>query len=191
MAMWRSAVRGAIIAFAVASAGCSSGPGGPPLPTESSASSDYRLGPGDKIRILVTGLDAMNNDYVIGDSGVISLPFVQSVQASGRTPAQLQQEIQAKLATAQILRNPVVNVESVTLRPFYIMGEVRNPGEYSFRPGTTVESAVAMAGGFTYRAYQSRVTITRAVNGRPVTGSAGREAVVMPGDRILVTERWF
>jgi protein involved in polysaccharide export with SLBB domain len=133
----------------------------------------------------------MNNEYVVGDSGTISLPYVQQVQATGRTLGEVQQEIQASLAQQQILKNPVVNVEHVALRPFYILGEVRNPGEYAFRPGTTVISAVAMAGGFTYRASKSKVTITRLVNGRPVTGSADQQALIMPGDRILVSERWF
>jgi polysaccharide biosynthesis/export protein len=113
------------------------------------------------------------------------------VQATGRTLSDIQHEIEASLAKQQILRNPVVNVEHVSLRPFYILGEVRNPGEYAFRPGTTVVSAVAMAGGFTYRASKSRVSITRVVNGQAVTGSAGQQALVMPGDRILVSERWF
>jgi polysaccharide export outer membrane protein len=180
-----------MVAFAVAIAGCSSGPAAPPLPVSASASPEYLLGPGDKIRVLVSGLDNMTNEYTIGDSGVISLPYVQTIQASGRTLSQVQHEIEAKLAQQQILRNPIVNVDSVTLRPFYVMGEVQKPGEYAFRPGTTVESAVAMAGGFTYRAYKSQVTITRMVNGRPITGSAGQSAPVMPGDRILVAERWF
>lgn len=179
-----------IIAFALMGAGCS-GPAAPPLPMSIAQQTDYRLGPGDKIHVLVNGLDPMNNDYVVGDSGVISLPYVQSIQASGRTLAEVQQDIQSRLETQQILKNPIVNVEHVALRPFYVLGEVRNPGEYTFRPGTTVISAVAMAGGFTYRAYESRVTITRIVNGRQVVGTAGQNAAVMPGDRITVAERWF
>jgi protein involved in polysaccharide export with SLBB domain len=179
-----------IIAFALACTSCS-GPGGPPLPASIAQQSDYHLGPGDKIHVLVSGLDPMSNDYVVGDSGVISLPYVETVQASGRTLAEVQQDIQGKLAAKQILKNPIVNVEHVALRPFYVIGEVRNPGEYTFRPGTTVVSAVAMAGGFTYRAYQSKVKITRLVNGREVIGTASQNSPVMPGDRIIVAERWL
>jgi polysaccharide biosynthesis/export protein len=189
--MWKSAVRAIAIAGALAGAGCAGAPGAPPLPPLTASGSGYQLGPGDKIRVIVTGLDPMNNDYVIGDSGQVSLPYVHSIQATGRTLIQVQHEIEARLAQGQILRNPVVNVESVTLRPFYILGEVRNPGEYSYRPGTTVTSAAAMAGGFTYRAEMSKVTITRMMNGRTITGTARQDALVMPGDRIVVAERWF
>lgn len=189
--MWKSAVKATIIAFVLASTSCASGPAAPPLQTSADASSNYRLGAGDKIRILVNGLDPMNNEYVVGDSGAISLPYVQSVQATGRTLTEVQQEIEAKLASKQILKDPTVNVQSVTLRPFYVMGEVRNPGEYTYRPGTTVVSAVATAGGFTYRALKSKVTITRTVNGRPITGTVGLDGAVLPGDRIMVAERWF
>ena len=185
----RIAILGALCAVCSA---CSTGATGlAPIAANEAAAQEYRLAPGDKIRLFTYGLDAFNNEYVVGDSGTLTLPFIQSVQVSGKTLTDVQHEIEAKLSAQQILRNPVVSIQHVALRPFYIMGEVRNPGEYAFRPGTTVMSAVAMAGGFTYRASTGKVAITRVVNGQPITGSARQDATVMPGDRINVTEKWF
>jgi polysaccharide biosynthesis/export protein len=181
-----------IVTFAVLSAACAAGGAGlPPVQSDNASSQDYRLGAGDRIKIFVYGLDPINNEYSIGDDGTITLPFVQTIRVSGRTLTEVQHEIEGKLSAQQILRNPVVNIQHVALRPFYIMGEVQKPGEYAFRPGTTVMSAVAMAGGFTYRASKSKVLITRMINGHPVTGSARQNDIIMPGDRITVSERWF
>lgn len=183
-----------ILAFAVALAvasGCSSGTSGlAPLPV-SSATQEYRLAAGDKIRLQVYGLDSFNNDYTIGDSGQLSLPMIDAVPVAGMTLAEVEQAIKQALAQRQILRDPVVNAQHVLLRPFYIMGEVRNPGEYAYRPGTTVMSAIALAGGFTYRASISSVAVTRTINGREITGSATQETRIEPGDRIRVFEKWF
>lgn len=181
-----------VLAAAFLVSGCvgGGGPGGlPPLPPL--ASQEYRLGTGDKIRLNVYGLDAMNAEYTVGDSGFLSLPMIQGVSVAGMTLRELEQAIANKLREQQILREPTVNVQYVALRPFYIMGEVRNPGEYAFRPGMTVQSAVALAGGFTYRATTGAVAITRVVNGREITGSATQDTPVIPGDRIRVFEKWF
>jgi polysaccharide export outer membrane protein len=184
-----------ILAFAAALAaiggGCSSsGSNLAPLPV-SGATQEYRLAAGDKIRLQVYGLDSFNNDYVVGDSGMLSLPMIGSIPVAGMTLAEVEQNIERGLAERQILREPVVNAQHVLLRPFYIMGEVRNPGEYAYRPGTTVMSAVALAGGFTYRASSRSVAVTRTINGREVTGSATQQTKVEPGDRIHVFEKWF
>ncbi|MEP7351273.1 MAG: polysaccharide biosynthesis/export family protein [Sphingorhabdus sp.] len=152
---------------------------------------EYRLDSGDKIRIVVQDLDTLSKDYVIDDSGAISLPLVEVVQARGKTFRQLEQDIEAILTQRQILTKAVVNVQQVDLRPFYILGEVRTPGEYTYRPGTTVLSAVSLAGGYTYRADTSTVVITRTVDGKQATGKAAENTAVFPGDRIRVLEKWF
>ena len=180
----------AAVSAMVSSCAAGGGPTGlPPIPAP--ASQEYRLGSGDKIRLNVYGLDAMNAEYTVGDSGFLSLPLIQGVPVAGLTLREVEQAIATKLSQQQILREPVVNVQTVTLRPFYIMGEVRNPGEYPYRPGMTVQSAVATAGGFTYRAANRVVAVTRVVNGQDVVGSAPLNAPVMPGDRIRVFEKWF
>lgn len=176
--------------FAAITGGCSASSSLAPLPT-AAATTEYRLAAGDKIRLNVYGLDSFNNEYVIGDSGSLSLPMIGSISVFGKTLHEVEQDIAARLSREQILRAPVVNAQHVSLRPFYIMGEVRNPGEYAYRPGTTVMSAVALAGGFTYRAARNSVAVTRTINGQDITGSATQEMRVQPGDRILVSEKWF
>lgn len=180
----------AALTFAVSSCGAgSAGTGLAPLPPL--ASTEYQLDAGDKIRLNVFGLDAMNNEYVVGDSGYLSLPMVQGVSVSGLTAREVEQAIARKLAEGQILREPSVNVQVITSRPFYVLGEVRNPGEYAYRPGMTVQSAVAMAGGFTYRAATKQVVVTRRINGRDVMGAATQTTPITAGDRIRVAEKWF
>lgn len=170
---------------------CSSGANVAPLSASSAADQEYRLGAGDKISVYVYGLDQFNHEYVVGDSGTLSFPLIQTLSVSGRTLRELELMIASKLANEKILRDPVVTAQSVTLRSFYVTGEVRNPGEYAFRPGTTVFSAIALAGGFTYRASTRQVVITRMVGGQSVRGSATQDSKVMPGDRIEVVEKWF
>lgn len=181
----------AALAIAVASCGAGSAGGGGLQPLPALASQEYRLDAGDKIRLYVFGLDAMNTEYVVSDGGFLSLPMIQGVSVSGLTLREVEQAIGAKLAQGQILREPVVNVQMITARPFYVLGEVRNPGEFAFRPGMTVQSAVAMAGGFTYRAASRRVEITRRINGREIVGSATQTTPITAGDRIRVYEKWF
>jgi protein involved in polysaccharide export with SLBB domain len=184
---WVTAVAAVMVMVSSCGAGGAGGlPSLPPLPSQ-----EYRLGSGDKIRLSVYGLDAMNAEYTVGDSGFLSLPLIQGVPVSGLTLREVEQAIAAKLSQQQILREPVVNVQTIALRPFYILGEVRNPGEYPYRPGMTVQSAVATAGGFTYRAANRSVAVTRLVNGQEIVGAAPLNAPVMPGDRIRVFEKWF
>lgn len=178
-------------ALAAISGGCSTGVSSlAPLPV-SAETQEYRLAAGDKIKLQVFGLDSFNNEYVIGDSGLLSLPMIDSIPVAGMTLHEVEQSIERRLAEQQILREPVVNAQHVQLRPFYIMGEVNNPGEYAFRPGTTVMSAVALAGGFTYRAANQSVAVTRTINGREFTGTATQDTKIQPGDRIRVYEKWF
>ena len=158
------------------------------------ASNQYLLGPGDQVRVYVYGIDAFNNNnatFTVGDDGAISLPMIDKVPARGRTYAALEDGIKQALVQHQILTAPIVNVQPVALRPFYILGEVAKPGEYTFRPGMSVLAAVSMAGGFTYRADQGHVGITRDIGGRAVVGRAEARDPIRPGDQIQVYERWF
>lgn len=160
-----------------------------PLPLASST--EYFLDAGDEVRVFVYGMDALNNNFTVSDSGYLSLPLVDRVEARGKTIADLEQAIKNELLAKQILVNPNVNVQPVKLRPFYILGEVNSPGEYSYRPGMTVLSAASVAGGFTFRADQRAVSITRTIGSRNVTGSADENTPIQPGDRIKVVEKWF
>jgi len=150
----------------------------------------YHLDAGDKLRVLVYGQEGLTNTYAIDAGGAITMPLIGSVRARGRTPAGLAAEIAAKLR-AGFIRDPSVAVEIEAYRPFFILGEVAAPGQYPYVPNMTVESAVAIAGGFSPRARRDRVTVTH------TDGSGtGRYVVppgtsISPGDTVLVSERWF
>lgn len=174
-------------------AGCAAGSAD--LPPQAAAGEvatpQYRLDAGDEVRITAYGLDALNNNFTVSDAGDISLPLIENVQARGKTVGELQSDITRLLAERQILRDPSVNVQITKYRPFYILGEVKSPGEYPYRPGMSVLTAIAMAGGYTFRADQKNMTITRQIGGRNVVGRARDTTTVQPGDTIRVTERWF
>lgn len=156
------------------------------------ANNQYVLGAGDQIRIYVYGIDAFNNaTFTVGDDGDISLPMIDKVPAQGKTFAALEEGIKQALVQHQILTAPIVNVQQIALRPFYILGEVAKPGEYTFRPGMSVLAAVSMAGGFTFRADQGHVGISRNIDGQTVVGRANATDPIRPGDQIQVYERWF
>jgi polysaccharide export outer membrane protein len=152
--------------------------------------SAYRLDAGDKLRVVVYGQEGLTNTYAIDAGGSITMPLIGSVPARGRTPAALAAEISGKLRHGYI-RDPSVAVEIEAYRPFFILGEVAAPGQYPYVPNMSVESAVAIAGGFSPRALRDRVTLAH-------TDSSGSMRVVVPlgtalspGDTVLVGERWF
>jgi polysaccharide export outer membrane protein len=170
-------------------AGCSPMASMQPLPP--SASGPIALGPGDELRINAYGLDSFSSNYVVSDRGTISLPLIGELAAAGHTADEVERAIATSLAEKRILVNPVVNVQVNQYRPFFVVGEVKNPGEYPFRPGTSVLNAISMAGGYTFRARTSKVAITRRLGERSVTATASETAFIQPGDTIRVYESWF
>jgi polysaccharide export outer membrane protein len=151
----------------------------------------YVLGTGDKLRINVFGEPKLDGEYVVSSTGIISFPLIGNVPASGHTVETVQESIRSKLA-AGYLKDPRVSMEVLNYRPFYILGEINKPGEYAFVNGITVQQAVAMAGGFSYRANTRRVFIKRALDTseRPIE-IKGKAVLLMPGDTIRVGERFF
>jgi len=150
----------------------------------------YRLDAGDKLRVVVYGQEGLTNTYAIDAGGAITMPLIGAVPARGRTPAELAAAIASRLRGGYI-RDPSVAVEIDSYRPFFILGEVAAPGQYPYVPNMTVESAVAIAGGFSPRARRDRVTLTHT----DVSGSS-RYVVPLgtplgPGDTVYVHERWF
>jgi polysaccharide export outer membrane protein len=150
----------------------------------------YRLDAGDRLRIVIYGQEGLTNTYAIDAGGSITMPLIGAVRARGLTPAGLASEITGKLRNGYI-REPSVAVEIEAYRPFFILGEVAAPGQYPYVPNMSVESAVAIAGGFSPRAKRDRVTLTH-------TDAGGSSRVVVPlgtpispGDTVLVGERWF
>lgn len=154
------------------------------IPTE------YHLGSGDKVRVVVFGHKDVSGEFVIDGSGNLSLPLVGQFKAGGLTVTELQNSLQ-KTLNEKYYVNPKVSVEVVNYRPFFILGEVNRPGSYPYVAGIDVLQAVALGGGFTRRARTSSVTIIRDSKDGRVTLTAGPEAAVLPGDTIQVGRRLF
>jgi len=150
----------------------------------------YTLDSGDRLRIVVFGQDPLSNNYTVDAQGMVTLPLVGAVTARGTTTAQLGNAIAARLRQS-FIRDPSVAVEIETYRPFFVLGEVTYPGQYPFVPNMTVENAIAIAGGFTPRAFRSTVTIIRKLQGVPARTALPLRAPLRPGDTIEVGERWF
>jgi polysaccharide export outer membrane protein len=161
----------------------------PALPSDKAAA--YRLGPGDRVRLITFGGPELTGEFRVNDSGDIALPLVGIVRAEGLTPRELEGAITDRLVKANLFRDPSVSAEVVEYRPIFILGEVNKPGQYPYQPGMTVVTAVAVAGGFTYRAFQSQFSVVRTTGDQTTEGRAGRETFLQPGDVLTVYERHF
>jgi polysaccharide export outer membrane protein len=178
----------ALLAFALL-AGCSSYRPAPAAFHEV-LDQPYRLGAGDRVRVTVFEQEGLTNTYSVDQSGYISFPLVGAIAARGHTAQQLEAQIAAKLRQGY-LRDPDVSVEIDRYRPIFVMGEVGAAGQYSYVPGLTVQKAIAIAGGFSPRANQESVDITRDINGKVMTGRVRTTDPLMPGDTVYVRERLF
>lgn len=150
----------------------------------------YLLDAGDSVRITVFEQAELSKSYSVDKAGYIAFPLVGSVTARGKTPKEMEGIIAAKLRQGY-LRSPDVSVEIDRYRPFFIMGEVGTGGQYVYVPGMTVQNAIAIAGGFSPRALQTDVDITRQINGKVLTGRVPITDPIMPGDTIHIRERLF
>lgn len=154
----------------------------------------YRLGTGDHIRVITYDETQLTNSFTIGDDGTIAFPLIGTVRAAGLTSSQLASTISGSLETHKLISQPSVSVEITQYRPISVLGEVNHPGQYPYQPGMTMLDAVALAGGFTYRAVTGHASDWRnnghgseaAVEGRIDPGSD-----LEPGDVITVYERYF
>lgn len=150
----------------------------------------YTLDSGDKLRVVVFGQEGLSASYAVDTSGNITMPLIGAVRARGMTAAGLQQSIVAKLRNGYV-REPHVAVEVELYRPFFILGEVTLPGQYPYVPNMTVETAVAIAGGYTPRAFKRKIEITRPVEGLTERRVVSPDYPVRPGDTVHIAERWF
>ena len=158
--------------------------------TEPSLAPAYVLGSGDQLRIIVFGEDNLSGEFFVDGAGMVSLPLVGEVPAAGKTVAQFRSELESRLSDGY-LNDPRVSAEVLNYRPFYILGEVEESGEYPYTDGLTVMNAVARAGGFTYRANTRTVFIKRADTDAEVELPLNATLRVMPGDTIRIAERFF
>ncbi|MEM7172506.1 MAG: polysaccharide biosynthesis/export family protein [Pseudomonadota bacterium] len=150
----------------------------------------YHLDTGDQVRVTVFGHDDLSGQFEVDTKGAISFPLIGEVHVVEKTPGEVEQQI-VGLLRPDYLKNPQVSVEVTNYRPFYIIGEVANPGSYAYVGGMRVVNAVAMAGGFTYRADEDDLIITRASDPNGQKQAAEQNTIVRPGDVIEVPERFF
>jgi Polysaccharide biosynthesis/export protein/SLBB domain len=150
----------------------------------------YTLDTGDRLRVVVFGQDGLSNSYVVDASGYIDMPLIGPVLARGASTDELTSRIAGKLRQGYV-NDPHVAVEVEAYRPFFILGEVAQPGQYPYVADMTAETAVAIAGGFGPRAYRKTVTVTRVVHGEQMRMTVPPSFPLRPGDTVNVQERWF
>ena len=152
---------------------------------------DYRLGANDRVRIIVFGQPTLTGEYTLDGNGVLAFPLIGNVNAQGQTTSQVQQAIASRL-DPDFLRNPSVSAEVITRRPFYVIGEVKQPGNFPYVTDMTVLQAVAVAGGYTYRARKNSLYLKRLdADGRMVRVAATPATKIRPGDTVEIKERLF
>jgi polysaccharide export outer membrane protein len=152
--------------------------------------SEYKLGIGDRIQVLVAGHADLSGEFLVDGKGQFFMPLIEEVEAAGLNPAELEQTIVEKLKPDYLV-NPRVNVQVLKYRPYYLMGEVATRGAFPYLSGMTYLKAIAIAGGFTYRAKQDVVYVVRADDENLEELKLPMNEKVQPGDIIRVAERIF
>lgn len=199
MSFWllKRGVRASLFVSAVAGMLLSGCAGGGDFPTVEAPmkidnpSDAYLLEPGNRVRLIVFNETNLSGDFTIDPVGNISLPLMGTVSASGVTAKVLAKRIEDLLRKDAYLQNPRVAVEVQTFRPFYVLGEVRTPGEFPYSTGMTVLSAVAKAGGYDYRAREGDVILVRLADGEQKEYKATERTPILPGDIVRVMQRRF
>lgn len=186
-------IHAALLFAAVFVASCTSS--APPPPAADNAvlelgTNEYTLASGDRIRITVFGQENLSGERDVTGTGTVSIPLIGDILALGLTTAELEDRIEAEFTNEQILVSPRVGVEVLNFRPFFILGEVGNPGQYEYEAGLSVIGAVAKAGGFSYRANQETFELQRG-GSNAAKVSVGGATAILPGDILTVKERWF
>ncbi len=154
------------------------------------ADNSYQLGAGDRLRVTVFDEPDLSGEFELDGTGTFPVPLIGAVAALGLSPRSVERTIEDMLADGWLIR-PRVSVEVLSYRPFYIIGEVNQPGAYPYRAGLTVLNAAALAGGFTYRADEDDIEISRGEEGARDRMEAAVDTAVLPGDVIRVEERLF
>lgn len=156
----------------------------------SAAGGEYSLGAGDRLRITVFGHEDLSAELAVSETGTVSLPLAGNLKIEGLTVQQAEQAVVGALKPDYLL-NPKVGIEVLNYRPFYILGEVKEPGAYPYVTGMTVTEAVAIGGGFTYRAKKKKMVVIRATDTTRTERPIAATDVVLPGDVVKVLERFF
>lgn len=182
-----------LVMVSIGTAGCTGGAKpafDPSQPAVETVDAPYRLGLSDRVRVTTYNEPNLTGEFQIGGTGTISFPLIGEVPAQGKTATELQQALTTRLADGY-LRNPRVAVEVTTFRPFFILGEVERPGRYPTAEGMTIGRAVALAGGYTYRANRNKVFIRRRGDNVEREIDSESDVAVAPGDILRIGERYF
>lgn len=150
----------------------------------------YLLDSGDVLRVSVYGDPDLTNTYRVDDSGAISMPLIGAVPARGGTTDALSRRVASALASSY-MRNPNVAVEVAESRPFFIQGAVGSSGQYPYVYGMTVRAAISTAGGFTDTANRNSAALYRRQGNEMIRGNVDLDFPIMPGDTIVISERWI
>lgn len=174
----RTLISMVLLSFALNASADDTGPG------------EYRIAAGDTLSVAVFGHDDLSGDCEVDSAGRCSLPLIKFADAEGMTASELEARIESRLSP-DYLRDPQVRVEVVGYRPIFVLGEVRNPGSYPFSVGMSVVNAVALAGGYTYRAKRDKITVVRSGRDEDNKERIGEQERIYPGDVIEIPERFF
>ena len=179
-----------LVPLVMSQAGCAGNL--PPLAEAPAEPPLYRIAAGDKMRITVFGEEALSQEHAVTSEGDIAFPLLGDVQAVGMTIDELRARLIEGLSPDYIV-DPRISIEILNYRPVYVLGEVSGAGEFPYVAELTAEQAVALAGGYTYRADRSRVFVRRAGNAQEMTFELNSERPVYlsPGDTIRIGERYF
>jgi protein involved in polysaccharide export with SLBB domain len=151
----------------------------------------YLLSPADMVKVTVFGEDTLSGEYPIDERGIVTVPMIGEIPAAGLSKAALQGLLQERFVASGYLSSPLVTVDVLTTRPFFILGEVKNPGSYPYRPSLDAFKAIALAGGYTPRAAENKILIDRGFGAYKYRMNAKENTPILPGDSIIVRERIF
>lgn len=149
----------------------------------------YTLDTGDRLRVVVFRHEDLSGEFEIDGSGTFAMPLIGSVNAGGLSTRQLEETIAEKLRDGYLV-DPQISIEVLNYRPFFILGEVNQPGQYPYASGMSVINAIATAGGFTFRAKEDAISVQRGGSGAPAVVVTA-DTLILPGDIIRVPERFF
>jgi polysaccharide export outer membrane protein len=161
-----------------------------PGTSQAADSTGYKLGVGDKVRVTIFGEKDLSGDFDVNDQGEVTLPLIGSVRIAGKTVTDAETVITAAYGKNYLV-NPHVNLQVMNYRPFFILGEVKNPGSYPYINGMTIVNAVALAGGYTPRANTRGIEVKRGSNPAGGDVAVNEDAAVLPGDIVRIPERFF
>jgi protein involved in polysaccharide export with SLBB domain len=151
----------------------------------------YKLGSGDKLKLTVYGENDLGGECLVDGAGQVQLPLLGQIPAAGLSVHDFETAVGRKFVSERYLKDPKVSVEVENYRPFYIIGEVKSPGQYPYVNGMNALNAVALAGGYTYRADDKDVYIRKDGGAKEQEVPADQTTKISPGDIIRIDERIF